>query len=40
MLYSVTDQDITILVSDSCRATVRNGKSIRKDVIWNTIEND
>lgn len=38
--YSVIDQDIVFLVSDSRRATVCNGNSIRADFTENTITND
>ena len=32
--------NIALLVPDPCRATVKNGNSIRADVKENTIEND
>ena len=37
LLYTVTDQDIAILVPDSCLSTVRNGNSISADFTENTI---
>jgi hypothetical protein len=38
LLYTATDQDITFLVPDSCRATIRNGNSISGDVSENIIK--
>jgi hypothetical protein len=37
LLYTAADQDITFMVPDSCRATIRNGNSIRGDVLENII---
>ena len=38
LLYAATDQDIAFLVPDSCRTTIRNGKSIDADFSENIIK--
>ena len=40
LLYTITDQNIVFLVSDSCWVTVRNGNSISMDIREDTIKND
>jgi hypothetical protein len=40
LLYTVTDQNVALLVPDLWQVTKRNGNSMSADFTQNTIEND